>query len=147
MTSDCGLFDQAWDAVVVGSGAAGLMACLALPPELNVLLLTKDSRARSASRWAQGGIAAALGPDDSTEAHFHDTMAAGAGLCEPTAVRLLVEQAPRCVERLLSLGVGFDRQGGQQLSRTIEAAHSQRRVLHAADQTGRAIVEIGRAHV
>ena len=147
MTSDCGLFDQVWDAVVVGSGAAGLMACLALPPELNVLLLTKDSRARSASRWAQGGIAAALGPDDSTEAHFRDTMAAGAGLCEPTAVRLLVEQAPRCVERLLSLGVGFDRQGGQQLSRTIEAAHSQRRVLHAADQTGRAIVDVLQARV
>lgn len=132
--------------VVVGSGAAGLMACLALPVQLNVLLLTKDSRARSASRWAQGGIAAALGPGDSTEAHFHDTLAAGAGLCEPRAVRLLVEQAPRCVERLLSLGVRFDRQGGQ-LSRTIEAAHSQRRVLHAADQTGRAIVEVLQARV
>lgn len=130
----------------MGSGAAGLMACLALPARLNVLLLTKDSRARSASRWAQGGIAAALGPDDSTEAHFHDTLAAGAGLCEPHAVRLLVEQAPRCVERLLSLGVRFDRQGGQ-LSRTIEAAHSQRRVLHAADQTGRAIVEVLQARV
>ena len=141
MKPGCHVFDQEWDVVVVGSGAAGLMACLELPAELNILLLTKDSRARSASRWAQGGIAAALGPDDSTEAHFHDTLAAGAGLCEPLAVRLLVEQAPRCVERLLSLGVRFDRQGGQ-LSRTIEAAHSQRRVLHAADQTGRAIVEV-----
>ena len=146
MTSDCRLFEQVWDVVVVGSGAAGLMACLALPPELDVLLLTKDSRARSASRWAQGGVAAALGPDDSTEAHFHDTLAAGAGLCEPRSVRLLVEQAPRCVERLLSLGVRFDRQGGQ-LSRTIEAAHSQRRVLHAADQTGRAIVDVLQARV
>ena len=146
MKPDCHLFDQAWDVVVVGSGAAGLMACLALPAELNILLLTKDSRARSASRWAQGGIAAALGPDDSTEAHFHDTLASGAGLCEPPAVRLLVEQAPGCVERLLSLGVRFDRQGGQ-LSRTIEAAHSQRRVLHAADQTGRAIVEVLQARV
>jgi len=141
MSPDCNLFNQTWDVVVVGSGAAGLMACLELPAELKVLLLTKDSRARSASRWAQGGIAAALGPDDSTEAHFHDTLAAGAGLCEPPAVRLLVEQAPRCVERLLSLGVRFDRHGGQ-LSRTMEAAHSQRRVLHAADQTGRAIVEV-----
>ena len=146
MKPACRLFDQAWDVVVVGSGAAGLMACLTLPSELNILLLTKDSRARSASRWAQGGIAAALGPDDSTEAHFYDTLAAGAGLCEPHAVRLLVEQAPRCVERLLSLGVRFDRQGGQ-LSRTIEAAHSQRRVLHAADQTGRAIVEVLQARV
>ena len=146
MRPDGPLFHQPWDVVVVGSGAAGLMACLALPGKLNVLLLTKDSRARSASRWAQGGIAAALGPDDSTEAHFHDTLAAGAGLCEPSAVRLLVEQAPRCVERLLSLGVRFDRQGGQ-LSRTMEAAHSQRRVLHAADQTGRAIVEVLQARV
>ncbi|MCY3653521.1 MAG: L-aspartate oxidase [Cyanobacteria bacterium MAG IRC1_bin_28] len=146
MKPDCHVFDQVWDVVVVGSGAAGLMACLALPDELNILLLTKDSRARSASRWAQGGIAAALGPDDSTEAHFHDTLAAGAGLCEPLAVRLLVEQAPRCVERLLSLGVRFDRQGGQ-LSRTIEAAHSQRRVLHAADQTGRAIMDVLQARV
>ena len=146
MKPDCSLFDQLWDVVIVGSGAAGLMACLELPPQLNILLLTKDSRARSASRWAQGGIAAALGPDDSTEAHFHDTLAAGAGLCEPPAVRLLVEQAPRCVERLLSLGVRFDRQGGQ-LSRTIEAAHSQRRVLHAADQTGRAIVDVLQARV
>ena len=140
------LFSRPWDVVVVGSGAAGLMACLELPDSLNVLLLTKDSLARSSSRWAQGGIAAALRPDDSTEAHFHDTLATGGGLCEPTAVRMLVEEAPRVVERLLGLGVRFDRLNGQ-LSCTLEAAHSQRRVLHAADQTGRAIVEVLQARV
>ena len=117
------------------------MACLELPDSLSVLLLSKDSLARSSSRWAQGGIAAALRPDDSTEAHFHDTLATGGGLCEPAAVRLLVEEAPRIVERLFSLGVRFDRSNGQ-LRCTLEAAHSQRRVLHAADQTGRAIVEV-----
>ena len=122
------------------------MACLELPDSLDVLLLTKDSLARSSSRWAQGGIAAALRPDDSTEAHFHDTLATGGELCEPAAVRMLVEEAPRVVERLFGLGVRFDRLNGQ-LSCTLEAAHSQRRVLHAADQTGRAIVEVLQARV
>ena len=140
------VFSRPWDVVIVGSGAAGLMACLELPDSLDILLLTKDSLARSSSRWAQGGIAAALRPDDSTEAHFHDTLATGGGLCEPAAVRMLVEEAPRVVERLLGLGVRFDRLNGQ-LSCTLEAAHSQRRVLHAADHTGRAIIEVLQARV
>jgi len=133
-----------WDVVVVGSGAAGLMACLELPCQLRVLLLSKDSdpssRPRSASRWAQGGIAAVTRPDDSFASHVGDTLKAGAGLCDLEAVEKLVHEAPACVERLLQLGMAFDRQGDS-LSTTLEAAHSHRRVLHAQDRTGGALVE------
>jgi L-aspartate oxidase len=129
-----------WDVVVVGSGAAGLMTCLELPAGLRVLLLSKSTAPRSASRWAQGGIAAVTQPEDSLASHEQDTLRAGAGLCEPAAVRLLVSQAPACVERLLELGMDFDRHGDQ-LSTTLEAAHSHRRVLHAQDRTGGALVE------
>jgi len=129
-----------WDVVVVGSGAAGLMTCLELPPELRVLLLSKHSSPSSASRWAQGGIAAVTRSGDSFASHIADTIKAGAGLCDPAAVDLLVRQAPACVERLIELGMAFDREGGG-LSTTLEAAHSHRRVLHAQDRTGGALVD------
>jgi L-aspartate oxidase len=129
-----------WDVVVVGSGAAGLMSCLELPSELRVLLLSKSATPRSASRWAQGGIAAVTRPEDSFTSHVEDTLRAGAGLCEPEAVQMLVSQAPGCVERLVELGMAFDR-NGDQLSTTLEAAHSHRRVLHAQDRTGGALVD------
>ena len=130
-----------WDVVVIGSGAAGLMAALELPAHLRVLLLSKNSAPPSASRWAQGGIAAVTGPEDSFSSHIHDTLAAGAGLCDRQAVELLVRQAPACVERLLQLGMAFDR-GQHGLSTTLEAAHSHRRVLHAQDRTGGALVDV-----
>jgi L-aspartate oxidase len=126
--------------VVVGSGAAGLMTCLALPANLRVLLLSKNSGPPSASRWAQGGIAAVTGREDSFQSHINDTLKAGAGLCDREAVEMLVRQAPACVEQLLRLGMDFDRQG-QELSTTLEAAHSHRRVLHAQDRTGGALVD------
>jgi L-aspartate oxidase len=129
-----------WDVVVIGSGAAGLMTCLELPEGLSVLLLSKSAAPPSASRWAQGGIAAVTGADDSFESHIEDTLKAGAGLCDPAAVELLVRQAPGCVKRLLQLGMEFDRNGGG-LSTTLEAAHSHRRVLHAQDRTGGALVD------
>ena len=129
-----------WDVVVVGSGAAGLMACLELPAHLRVLLLSKERQPRSASRWAQGGIAAVTAANDSFASHVHDTLLAGAGLCNRDAVELLVREAPHCVERLLELGMAFDRDGTA-LSTTLEAAHSRRRVLHAQDRTGGALVE------
>ena len=136
--------EQSWDVVVVGSGAAGLMACLELPSHLHVLLLSKDSdpssTPRSASRWAQGGIAAVTRPNDSFQSHIDDTLVAGAGLCDLAAVERLVHDAPGCVERLLELGMAFDRDG-KNLSTTLEAAHSHRRVLHAQDRTGGALVE------
>lgn len=129
-----------WDVIVVGGGAAGLMAALDLPEGLSVLLLSKDRAPRSASRWAQGGIAAVTRPEDSFESHLEDTLKAGADLCDRPAVELLVREAPACVERLLELGMDFDRQDGG-LSTTLEAAHSHRRVLHAQDRTGGALVD------
>jgi L-aspartate oxidase len=129
-----------WDVVVVGSGAAGLMTCLELPEGLRVLLLSKSSEPPSASRWAQGGIAAVTRADDSFESHIADTLRAGAGLCDRPAVEALVREAPACVERLLALGMAFDR-NGEALSTTLEAAHSHRRVLHAQDRTGGALVD------
>ncbi|MEB3304455.1 MAG: L-aspartate oxidase [Cyanobacteriota bacterium] len=129
-----------WDVVVVGSGAAGLMSCLELPSDLRVLLLSKQLNPRSASRWAQGGIAAVTRLEDSFESHIADTLKAGAGLCDQPAVDLLVRQAPSCVARLLAWGMAFDRENGS-LSTTLEAAHSHRRVLHAQDRTGGALVD------
>lgn len=136
----CDDLQRVWDVVVVGGGAAGLMACLELPPQLTVLLLNKERQPRSASRWAQGGIAAVTAAEDSFSSHRDDTLRAGAGLCDHDAVELLVHEAPACVQRLLELGMAFDRDGGR-LSTTLEAAHSHRRVLHAQDRTGGALVD------
>lgn len=128
-----------YDVIVVGAGAAGLYAALCLPSHLRVALMTKDTINRSASDWAQGGIAAAIAPDDSPSLHVEDTLKAGAGLCDVEAVHYLAHHAADCIQSLLSLGVTFDRKDGE-LALTLEAAHSRRRVLHAADTTGRAIV-------
>ncbi|MBE9241073.1 L-aspartate oxidase [Synechocystis salina] len=128
-----------FDVVVVGSGAAGLYACLCLPSHYRVALVTKAELKTGASDWAQGGIAAAIAPTDSSQAHYEDTLAAGAGLCDGEAVDFLVNHAPQAIAELVQFGVSFDRHG-QDLALTLEAAHSQPRVLHAADTTGRAIV-------
>jgi L-aspartate oxidase len=133
------LFENQYDVIVVGAGAAGLYAALQLPDHLRVALVTKDTVDQSASDWAQGGIAAAIAPDDSPALHVDDTLKAGAGLCDVEAVRYLATHAERCIESLVELGVAFDRTGDR-LALTLEAAHSRRRVLHSADTTGRAII-------
>ncbi len=130
-----------WDVVVIGAGAAGLMTCLELPAHLNVLLLNRNTSRRSSSRWAQGGIASVTRPEDSFASHAEDTIQAGAGLCDGDAVRMLVKEAPHCVERLQQLGMQFDRESDD-LATTLEAAHSYRRVLHVQDRTGRALIEV-----
>ncbi len=130
-----------WDVIVVGAGAAGLMACLELPSDLKVLLLNRNTSRRSSSRWAQGGIAAVTRPEDSIVSHAQDTLHAGAGLCDLDAVEMLVEQAPKCVKRLETLGMEFDRDHDV-FATTLEAAHSHRRVLHVQDRTGRALVDV-----
>lgn len=133
-------FPHDFDVVIVGAGAAGLYTALCLPKNLRIALINKNDQLLSASGWAQGGIAAAIAPDDSPQSHLKDTLIAGAGLCDLPAVKFLVEKAPDCVHNLVDLGVDFDRHGAD-LALTLEAAHSHRRVLHAADTTGRAIVD------
>ncbi len=135
-----------WDVIVVGAGAAGLMASLELPNNLNVLLLNRNTSKISSSRWAQGGIASVIRPEDSFALHINDTLHAGDGLCDKEAVEMLVKEAPNCVERLQNLGMTFD-MNCDELSTTLEAAHSCRRVLHVKDRTGRALVEVLEDHI
>lgn len=143
---------RTFDVVVIGAGVAGLAFSLALPEGWRVALLTKGVLGESNTRYAQGGISAAIGPDDSTRLHEEDTLVAGAGLCDPAAVRALVDGAPAAIDRLLAIGTKFDRSlstGEILLGR--EAAHSRHRVLHAGgDATGaeveRAMVAAARTH-
>jgi L-aspartate oxidase len=129
------------DFLVIGSGIAGLRAAISLAESGSVIILTKADPRESNTGYAQGGIAAAVGADDSPELHASDTVAAGDGLCVADAVRVLTEDGPRYVRELLEWGAAFDRDGDGQPALGREAAHSVRRVLHAHDATGR---EIGR---
>jgi len=126
--------------VVVGTGIAGLITAYRASARHEVVLVTKAELAESNTKYAQGGIAAALFPDDSAAAHVEDTLRAGAGLCDPAAVEVLCTEGPVRVRELIALGVEFDRDASGELARGHEAAHSARRVIHAGgDQTGLAI--------
>jgi L-aspartate oxidase len=136
----------AYDAVIVGAGVAGLTLALRLPRSWRIALLTKGVLGESNTRYAQGGLSAAIGEDDSPELHEIDTLEAGAGLCDPAMVNKLVEGAPKAVDWLLEIGTNFDRSADGEILLGREAAHSRRRVLHAGgDATGweieRALVE------
>jgi L-aspartate oxidase len=129
------------DFLILGSGIAGLRAAADLTTHGTVTILTKADPTESNTGYAQGGIAAAVGPEDSPEEHFADTMAAGDGLCEEDAVRALVEDGVTYVRELVDWGAAFDRDATGQPALGREGAHRVRRVLHARDATGR---EIGR---
>ncbi len=129
------------DFLVIGSGIAGLRAAADLAAAGDVVILTKADPEESNTGYAQGGIAAAVGPDDSPDLHAADTIAAGDGLCVEPAVRVLVEDGVRYVHELVDWGARFDRDSSGSLALGREAAHGLRRVLHARDATGR---EIGR---
>ena len=105
-----------------------------------IALITKDNLTISASDWAQGGIATVMDRNDSIALHVADTLKAGVGLCDPEAVDVLVSQAKPQIHKLLEFGVDFDRLQDKSLALTLEAAHSRRRVLHAADATGHELV-------
>ncbi|TFB57346.1 MULTISPECIES: L-aspartate oxidase [unclassified Cryobacterium] len=126
--------------LVVGSGLAGLIAAVrATDAGHQVTLVTKAALPDSNTRWAQGGIAAAMFPDDSVKSHVQDTLRAGAGLCDPVAVHVLCSEGPARVRDLIRFGVDFDRDESG-VTRGLEAAHSRSRVLHAGgDATGAAI--------
>lgn len=127
--------------VIIGGGLAGLMTALELAPEPVVLLSAAPLGGEASSALAQGGLAACIGSDDSAELHIADTLAAGDGLCDETVVRRIVEAAPAAIERLQRLGVAFDRMPSGELSLGLEAAHSHRRIVHAAGAaTGSALM-------
>ena len=125
-----------YDYIIVGSGIAGLYTALLAQEHGRVLILTKGSVDECNTKYAQGGIAAAIGHDDSPRLHYEDTVAAGAGLCDLKAVRILTEEAPDRVTDLIRFGVPFDTIHGE-VALTREAAHSVSRILHAGgDATG-----------
>ncbi|MFJ8636128.1 L-aspartate oxidase [Streptomyces sp. NPDC093568] len=139
------------DVVVVGSGVAGLTAALRCEAAgLTTVVVTKARLDDGSTRWAQGGIAAALGEGDTPEQHLDDTLVAGAGLCDEEAVRILVTEGPDAVRRLIETGAHFDESSEGELALTREGGHHRRRIAHAGgDATGaeisRALVEAVRA--
>ncbi|GCB47101.1 L-aspartate oxidase [Streptomyces sp. NL15-2K] len=139
------------DVVVVGSGVAGLTAALRCEAAgLRTVVVTKARLDDGSTRWAQGGIAAALGEGDTPEQHLDDTLVAGVGLCDEEAVRILVTEGPAAVRRLIETGAHFDESAEGRLELTREGGHHRRRIAHAGgDATGaeisRALVEAVRA--
>jgi L-aspartate oxidase len=134
------LDDQSYDVIIVGAGIAGMTAALSLDPKLKVALVSKEPIQESSTYKAQGGMAIALGSDDSLKEHIADTLRVGRGLCYEPAVEAIVREAPSALEFLQSLGAHFN-QGGDGLSLGKEAGHSHNRIVHYYDSTGRHITE------
>ncbi|MEN8215404.1 MAG: L-aspartate oxidase [Pseudomonadota bacterium] len=132
------------DVLIIGSGAAGLSLALELADHAKVVILSKAALESGNTQYAQGGISAVLGEDDSLDSHVEDTLNAGAGLCDPDIVNFTVSQGPERIAWLIKQGMQFtqvaDLQGNINYHLTREGGHSHRRVIHAEDATGRAIV-------
>ena len=140
-----------FDVIILGSGAAGLSLALHLPSSVSVAILAKDNLEQYSSYFAQGGISAVLEPDDSVEQHVQDTMIAGAGLCDEEVVTFTAGAGKPAIQWLTDLGMPFTRDR-QEISSsgfhlTREGGHSKRRVVHAADATGKALQQTLQAHV
>ena len=131
--------ERTTDVLVIGSGIAGLTFALKLAARARVLLVTKKERADSSTNYARGGIASVLGTDDRFDFHVQDTLVAGAGLCHPRAVEVLVREGPARVRELMDWGARFDAERGEGVSLGREGEHSRRRIAHAGDHTGREI--------
>lgn len=131
------------DVLIIGGGAAGLSLALRLPEHLKIAVITKEQDSVSSTYYAQGGISAVLRKDDSFESHIADTMNAGVGLCDPEVVKFTVEHGPENIQWLAGLGVPFTtdqhKNGSKSYHLTREGGHSHRRVIHAADATGKAV--------
>ncbi len=127
-----------YDVIIIGSGAAGLTAALALATQRKVLVLAKGDLTGGSTAWAQGGIAAVLDAGDTFEEHIRDTMVAGAGLNRIETVEFVIESAPQAIARLIELGVPFNADG-KDLHLTREGGHSHRRIVHVNDATGWAV--------
>ena len=143
-----------YDVVVIGSGAAGLTLALALAEKANVAVISKSQLSEGSTYYAQGGIAAVLDAADSIDAHCADTLVAGAGLCHEDAVRFTVERSKQAIEWLIEQGVAFTREKNPEAKKgdlydessndyhlAREGGHSSRRIIHAADATGKAVSE------
>ncbi len=135
---------QQHDVLIIGSGAAGLSLALKLADYANVAVLSKEALIEGATLYAQGGVSAVLDEHDSIESHVEDTLAAGAGLCDPDIVHFVVERAHKSVDWLVNQGVDFTRSNAEAGSNSPfhlhkEGGHSHRRIIHAADATGKAI--------
>ncbi|WP_320824578.1 L-aspartate oxidase [Reinekea sp.] len=133
----------ATDVLIIGSGAAGLTTALSLPTTMNILVISKGKIGTGSTAWAQGGVAGVLDEVDSVDQHVEDTLNAGAGLCDPAAVRHTIERSSSAIHWLIEQGVPFTLADGSdvQFHLTREGGHSQRRIIHAADATGLAISE------
>ncbi|WP_308084710.1 FAD-binding protein, partial [Neisseria polysaccharea] len=133
MQTDC-------DVLIAGNGLAALTLAMSLPESFRIVILCKNRLDDTASRHAQGGIAAAWSGEDDIEKHVADTLEAGAGLCDEAAVRTILSQGKPAIEWLLAQGVAFDRShGGLHLTR--EGGHTCRRIAHVADYTGEAVMQ------
>ena len=134
--------DRTVDFLVIGSGVSGLYAAYHLADHGKVLLITKSNVVEANTSYAQGGIASVLATTDSFESHIQDTLDAGAGLCDPEAVRILVTEGPRHIHKLMEMGAEFDRNAKGDLHLGREGGHSANRIVHSGDLTGKEVEDV-----